>query len=129
MKPIKATLTHEKDAPKTRVFGVLTKDGVLIKVWIPKGLIKSSAQLAVTLATTSGKKVKDEEEDIDEDEIDEDEEDDEDEDVDDDEDVDEEDEDEDEDEDDEDDSEDEDEEDEPPVKKRVGKKSASKKRR
>lgn len=62
MKDVKAVLVFEKDAPKTRAFGVRTKDGILIKVWVPKDMIKSRDTLVAMLALGGKKgKVRDEE--------------------------------------------------------------------
>lgn len=76
MKTIKAVLEYEKDAPKSLVYGVRTKDGVLIKVWVPKALQKKvKGGLPITIELSGAKGKNDDFED-DSDEIDEDEEDD-----------------------------------------------------
>jgi ribosomal protein L12E/L44/L45/RPP1/RPP2 len=79
---VEGTLVFEKTAPKSHAFGVRTKDGVLIKVWIPKALMPKpideiACQLDVPFAKVSkfkfnSKKEEDaEEEDEDEDDSDE----------------------------------------------------------
>lgn len=81
MPKLSATLDFEKDAPKTRVFGTRTDDGVLIKVWIPKeaaGKNVKSVDAAISWSAGKAKakgKKRPVDEDEDEEELDEDEED------------------------------------------------------
>ena len=66
---IKAILEFEKEAPKSHAFGIKTEDGILIKVWVPKSMMKKPVdELDVVLSIpTGGKKAAREEEDEDDD--------------------------------------------------------------
>lgn len=58
---IEARLAFEKDAPKSHAYGVRTDEGILIKVWIPKALVRNPpedivAGIAFATGDGSGKK-------------------------------------------------------------------------
>jgi hypothetical protein len=56
---IEATLVFEKQAPKSRAFGVRTEEGVLIKIWVPNDLVgKDVTSLEIALDIPEGKKKK-----------------------------------------------------------------------
>lgn len=52
---VNAILEYEKEAPKSHAFGIKTDDGILIKVWLPKALVKKHPdELTVILNIPSG---------------------------------------------------------------------------
>jgi len=58
---IRAELSHEKDAPKSHAYGFRTDDGVLIKVWVPKALVRDPIEVVlaeIEIPIEKGKKSK-----------------------------------------------------------------------
>jgi hypothetical protein len=60
MKTVSGEAMFEKDAPKTYSYGVRTEEGIIVKFWIPKGILGKNHpdELPFSLDLPSGKKAK-----------------------------------------------------------------------